>query len=523
MNGKRALPALREPGACLEGLWRRTPDYVRWTFLSAVVLGLGTHLYMFTNKLTNHDDIGHLLHADYGTASGRWLLPPILRLDGPFSTPWLIGLLSILCLAGAACFTVSLLRIRRPLSCALTAAVLVSFPTVAATFSYMFSADAYFLSLLLAALGAWASVRRGWTGSALGAAALTLSLGIYQAYFPIAAALMVGALLFETLDGEKPLRALLLKGVRLAATLAAGLAAYMAVVRLTTRDHGLVDYMGLQDMGKLSLPEIPRLVLESYGRYVTFYLKDDTSCHFGFLTLLFPLMALGTVALAASLLRRRHLGPARTALALALALVYPLAADLIYLMVPGGGIHTLMIYGLAYLLLAPLALADYASPFFREGAGLHAAVSWLAALTVGLTSWSYMITDNSAYLKIDLSMRQIAAYSDRLLARIECCEGYEPGMDVVLVGSDVREDTLAPTPELYEVQLIGVFDMGGFRTAYSYERYLRYYLGFTDPVYTGDTQRARDLAAAEQVRAMPLYPLAGSVRIVDGAVVVRLN
>ena len=94
--------ALKTPYNCASRLWRRIPGYIRLTFASAVALGLVTHLYMFTNKLTNHDDIGHLFIADYGTASGRWLLPSILGLDGNFSMPWLIGLLSILCLAGVA-------------------------------------------------------------------------------------------------------------------------------------------------------------------------------------------------------------------------------------------------------------------------------------------------------------------------------------------------------------------------------------------------------------------------------------
>lgn len=519
-----SLPAPRMPDDCAERLWKRIPGYLRLTFLSAVVLGFATHLYIFTNKLPNHDDIGHLFSADYGTASGRWLLPAVLKLDGAFSLSLPIGVLSVLCLAGVACFTVSLLRIRRPLSCFITAAVLVTFPSVAATFSYMFTADAYFFSLLLAVSGAWAAVRLPPWGSLLGAAAITLSMGIYQSYFGMAAALMVGALLFETLDGQSSFRTLFLRGLRLAATLGAAVAAYMLLVRCTTRNVPLVDYMGISDMGHLSLGDLPHLVYQAYGQYVNFFLLQDLGYHFGFLKYALVLTGLCTVLLGVLVLREKRLGTARTLLAAALAAVYPLAGNIIYVMVPGGNVHTLMLYGFTAILIAPVALADYSGlgqgrrePFLRAGCG------WVVALSIALTAYSYFIADNTAYLKLDLSLRQCTAYSTRLLERIETCEGYQPGTPVVLVGSDQADDTLYPTPQLDRIQMIGVFDMAAYRTAYTYDLFLRDYLGFTGEVSLGDSEEALALGRTAAVRSMPLYPAAGSVRLVNGAVVVKLN
>ena len=513
------------PEAWAAGLWKRVPGYIRLTFAAAVVLGLATHLYMFANKFTNHDDLNQMFYAGYGTASGRWLLPPILRLDGDFSMPWLIGLLSVLCLAGVACFTVALLRIRRPLGCAAAAALIVTFPAVTATFGYMFSADAYFFSLLLAVFGAYAAVKWGWLGSALGVIAITLSMGIYQSYFPVAAVLMVGALLFETLDGERSFRELFLKGLRLALTLAAALIAYMVIVNITTRNVGLTDYEGISDMGKLSLGELPRLIYISYRKYYYFFLCNDWNCHFGFLKYAFLLTGAGTIALGVLLLVRKRLGPARTVLALALAAVYPLAGALIYVMVPNGFVHIHMLYGMVYILIAPIALAEYAGPRLEKGRTrpVHAAVSWVVLLTMALTAYSYAVTDNDAYLKADLGMRQCAAYSNRLLERVESCEGYVPGMSVVLVGSDIREEALNPTPDLDSARIVGIFNMGDLRTFFTYRYFLRYYLGFTGPVFTGDSEMAWRYAAMGQVRAMPLYPQPGSVQVIDGAVVVKLN
>lgn len=505
--------------------WKRIPQHIRLTCAAAVVLGLSTHLYMFANKFTNHDDLNQMFYADYGTASGRWLLPPVLRLDGNISIPWLIGLLSVLCLAGVACLTVTLLRIRRPFGCIVTAALIVTFPTVTATFAYMFSADAYFLSLLMAVFGAYAAVNWGWRGSAAGILSITLSMSIYQSYFPVAAVLMVGALLFEVLDGERSFRELFFRGLRFLVTLLTALIAYMITVRITTRNIGLTDYEGISDMGKVSLYDLPQLIYKSYHKYFSFFLRNDWNCHFNFLKYAFFITVLGTMILGALLLWKRRLGAPRTVLALCLAAVYPLAGSCIYIMVPNGYVHIHMLYGLVYILIAPVALAEYAEPDLRTDGTqfFHAAANWIVLLTMVLTSYSYAVTDNNAYMKADLGMRQCEAYSNRLLERIEACDGYKQGMDVVLVGSNIKDETLEPTPEADTAWLVGIFDMGDFRTYSTYSKFLRYYLGFVGPVYTGESETARTYAAMEQVRTMPAYPEAGSVQVIDGAVVVHFG
>lgn len=522
---KPNFPALKTPDQCASALWGRIPSHIKLTFASAIVCGLAAHLYMFTNKFTNHDDVGSLFGNSYGAASGRWLRPFVLPLSGGTSMPWLVGLMSLLCLAAVACLTVSLLRIRRPLGCIAASAILTTFPVVLSTFTYMYSAFAYFFSLLLAALGAWTAVRWRWWGIALGAVSIALSLSIYQSYLPVAAALMVGALLLEVLDGEHTFKELFLNGVRLLSTLIAGLILYMVSVRVSTGGKGLVNYMGLQDMGRISLRDLPKQIAAAYTKPVQFFWLDEFQCHFRGLKYALALAAVATVVLLAVLLWKKRLGPARTVLAAALFLAFPLAADLIYIMVPNAYVHSLMIYGLCYLLLLPLSLAEYTQPVLKEGTvrSVQWAASWVILLAVLAASYAYLLADNNTYLKLDISMRQCEAYSNRLLERVESCEGYQPDMAVVLVGSDVRNPSLTPTPEMGDARFTGVLDFAGLRTAYTYAYFLRNFLGFPGQVYLGGSQAAKDLAADEQVRAMPCYPADGSVRIVGDAVVVRLN
>ncbi len=528
MSAKWRLLLEKTPNECLGGLWKRVPKHIRVTFAAAVVLGLITHAYGFTNKLPNLDDTLYLFGTTYGRGSGRWFLPTVLLWDGDYSMPWLIGVLSVLCVAVAACLTVQLLHIRGPVTCIIAAGLLAAFPSTAETFSYTFSADSYFLSLALAAFGAYAAVsfRKG-VNFILGVLAITLSMGIYQSYFAVAAVLMVGALIFETLEGQEPFSAILFRGVSLVGTLLASLLLYFLMVHVSLPSGELTPYMGISEMGHISIQELPVRVLMSYGKYYMTFWKNDSRFHFGFLRYAFILTAVCSAALLVRIIRKKRLTALRTALAVILLILYPLAGDLIYVMAPRSSVYMRMAYGLCYILLGPLALVDFADQEWKSEpetrkAFLRSATSWAILLTMALTAYSYVIYCNKAYFKLDLSRQQCASYSTRLLERIEACEGYTNETEVILVGS-TGQDVIAPTPELDEVTLDGFYDFPQLRRSYSYGLYLRYYMGFPNPVQIGTSDAAKALEATEEVSSMPVYPASDSIRHIGDVIVVKLG
>lgn len=529
MSGQtRTIPT---PEQVFGWLRAHTPSHIRWTFAAAMVLGLVVHLYMFTNKLPNHDDIHHLFECDYGTQSGRWLLPYVLKWAGDFSLPWLNGFLGLLCLAGTACLTVSLFRIRRPLACIITAGLLVSFPTVVSTYTYMFTADAYFFGLFLAAFGAYAASRFPIMGIPLGAIAVICSMGIYQSYFPVATVLMVGGLLVDCLDGSESYLHLLFRGIKMLAALALGMIVYMAVARWATAAlGGLSDYMGISSMGQISLSELPDLIRKCYDTYPEYFTENDYGWYFSYLPGLMQAAVYATLALFALLVVRRRVGVLRGLLAVVLLVLYPLAANLIHVMVGGADIHYLMIYGAVYLLVLPVALADRAGETL-EGLGrlrgtLASLLSWLLIVTMALVTFSYTVADNQAYFKMDLALEQLNAYSNRLVSAIEQAPGYTADVPVLLVGTSGSEAQIAGvTPALNELQMTGVFSMPTYRAQYSYGEYLNDFLALPNTVYVdkSESEQAQAVAHSESVAALPAYPAAGSIQLIDGYLVVKLG
>ena len=517
------------PDTAFARFWVRLPAATKQSFFAGVVMGLVCHLYLFTNLIPNHDAVFHLFQCDYGTASGRWFLPLVLAWDGDYNMPWLQGILSLLCLAGTVCITTRLLRIEKPLAIVITAALCTAFPTVAATFTYMFTADAYFFGLFLAALAAYAVWRMPIWGLPLGTILLILSMGIYQSYFPVAAVLMVGALLFDCLDGRASFGRTLLRGVKMVATLALGIVVYMAVARLATMaSGGLSDYMGISSMGSLSLSELPELVRQSLESYETYFLQNELGWNFSFIPLLVIAAWVSGVVLLATLLLRRQVGVLRGLLALVLVLLYPLAGSLIHIMVAGAAVHDLMIYGLLYALILPLALASFAATHADEmgsllRSALQSLMSWIVIASMALTAYNYIVTDNKAYLKMALGFTQIEAYSNRLATMIQSVPGYSPSLAVVLVGSSNGDALLDVTPELSEIFLTGALNMGTYRTQYSYGNLLNRFSALPNYVYLDDMPEEVSSAIAGVSETMPAYPQEGCVQIAGEYIVVRLN
>lgn len=529
--GYSSFFSLQNPEETVARLWATVPQYIKLTFISACILGFTTHFYVISRKLPNHDDIGQLLNATYGTASGRWLLPFVMNLDGSFSTPWLIGVLSILTLAVAACFVVSLMRIRLPLGCILTTAVMVTFPTVTATMTYMFSADAYFFSLTLACCAAYITekYRLGFIG---GIFAIAFSMGIYQSYFGMTAVLMAGILLFNTLDGELPLKRIIFKGFRFLATLALGMILYVIIVKLTTLSTDLVDYMGISEMGHISISQIPQLITKAYLGYLKFFIKSNLSMHFPFIKYAFTITAVSTVYLGIVIIRGKKLKSNYILLLILLVLVYPFAGDIIYVMAPNAYVHLLMVYGLTGILIAPLALMEYYLEFSAKSAfsdgdncrkNICSICCWIIVGTIMVTTYKYTILSNEAYLKMELTYEQTYSFSTRLLGAIENTDGYDTNTPIVLVGSALDNVLYTPTPELDKIVLTGVADMKELVNSYTYGYFLRRFIGASNIIYSSDSELSVQYKNTNEVRNMPNYPIRGSIKEIEGLIIVKLS
>lgn len=491
-------------------------------FTMSFLLILAVHYFAFTNKLINHDDLSELFSGGSLLASGRWLLNPVLKLMGRVSAPAVYGPAGSALLALTALTVIRVLRIRRTAAAAAVALCMAAHPTVVCTWAYMFTAPAYFFAMLLAALGAALIRRPGWRCFASGAALIGMSMGCYQAYLALAAALSVLALLVDVWDGRfDGTGPLLTACLRSLLGLLAGLLIYLAVLKVCLLATGteLLSYAGIDRMTGVSPAVLLKRALLSFRMFFRF----PDSPAFSAVHRFFPgflragLAAAALSALYFTLRRRLWREPGTLIVHTALLAAMPLAAELCYVMADRSAVHWLMLFPTALVWAVPAVAADRVElpekGRAKRAAATAAAVALLAV--TGLTGCEGALIANKAYLEMELTRQSANSYLTRLLTRVEEHEGYAPGAKVALIG---RAGMDAGIPD---EGLTGLFIGEELLNIYSRGSLLRFYhgasLGWVSP------EEIRRIQDSDEFAGMPAYPAEGSVRTIYGVITVKLS
>ena len=148
--------------------------------LASLIVGFLAHMFTFANKLVNHDELSALFKKGATTVSGRWGLELLSHVLPNYSMPWLYGVMSIVLITVAVCFIIHMFGIKNKVLQAVTAGLVISFPSLTGTFSYMFTSSSYAVSFLLAVLAAFFASRKRWVMYLPAVVCTVLSVSIYQ-------------------------------------------------------------------------------------------------------------------------------------------------------------------------------------------------------------------------------------------------------------------------------------------------------------------------------------------------------
>ncbi len=499
-------------------LWRKIPAPSKAAFLSCLTAGYLIHLYAFTNLIPNSDGLSRVYDLQQMTVSGRWFLHFASALTGFTQMPAAAGLLSLVLLSLAAALIVDTLALRSALLSGLAGAVMAAFPCLGYTFLYLFTAPAYCLAILLAVLSVRLA-RKGKTGWLWGALALALSMGIYQAYAAVAVSLSLLLVLKETLDPDSGFQKTLRLGLRLASFLALGAVLYYVIllVFLRVKDLELLSYLGMDEAGSgYPVRELPRLIFSAYKQAVAFFFVPSSAHSFANRAMaawnLIAALEGGYCLLAL----RKGKEPWRIAGALAMLALLPLGIGFGQVISPFSDATPIMKYAYVCVYLALLLLADRTDRKHWARWNALGAAAWAAVLLV-----LFLNTNNLLYTASAQAHRATESYLTRLWARVEACPGYEPGMEVVIVGAIPENALKAQIPSYARIDHYSV----PMSSVAPLNKHIYYYLRdwLNIPVEEPAEETMTAVSDSGGFQDMPLYPAAGSVRELDGRIVVKLR
>ena len=469
-------------------------------FIATLLFGLAAHAFAMTNKLPFDDEAIYLFGKGTTTESGRYGLE-LLRLIMPdYSMPWIYGLISLLLISAAVCIIIKLFDIKSRVLQVLLGALFITFPAETGTLGYMFTAAPYALALFLSAAAVYSYSSRTRGGLVAALVMLAFSCSIYQGYFSFAASLCVLLMISRLISGEDA-KAVLISGLRMLTMLIAALLLYGAVILFFSK---LLDYPVLSGVVNSS-QSIPMRIAVAYSAYIKTilcgyfgYVRGTASrlAHIALLIVMAVLIVRGEV--------KRH--DIRHSLLLALCLfLFPLSCYCLY-------IHALALYSFASLYILAAIIIDRAEPGWKLRPDAVAA----AAMAVVIVCNTYFANEFSLYSY--LMKENVTSFYTSLLTQVYETPGFAEGTELALIGEPPEfpvERNACYTRD--EFTLLGnPVDSSAIAPFI-----IRYYIGSDIPLADDDNVAA--LKDTAEFAEMPVYPYYGSVRMIDGTVVVRLS
>ena len=485
---------------------------LRTVLLSTAVFGFLAHGFLFSNEFFSHDSISYFSYADWGfpfyLSVGRFLIPVLEWWKGGAASPWLGGMLFLLWMSLAAAGVIRILGIRSLMGQVFTCGLLcTNLSLTLAGATYVYCLDEYALALLLAVLAAGCILRGGWAALA-GLGLLVLSLGIYQPYFTVAASLCLMGVLRQALE-ESPMMYTLGKGVYSLCLLAAGFAAYTV---LWTALCGLTGTARRREGMSFSWKEIPGLAAAGLGRYARFLFTPA-----GVLGWLLPVLHVVLLLLLAWRLSRilPALSPCNRVLVMVCVCLLPVAFGSAGILIPADA-HALTGFARELIWLLPFLRED----LFPWPPKLARTAQGLICAAVVLVLWHHVVFANQAYMKKDLEKNATLTLAARILDRVENTEGYVPGETPVAFAGRLDENPYYRAA--FRTAFSDLYGQTGlfspYAATYNLGRYLTDYLH--EPLVWDQDY---DADGSATVGEMPPFPAAGSVRLTDGRMVVRLS
>lgn len=249
----------------------------KFAFISTFVISLLVHIYKFVNALPNHDSL-YNYYTDQGILDlGRWALSLFCGISSFYDLPWVIGLLSCVYIALTVVVITALFKLNNPVVIGLIGALLAASPSTTETYFFLFTADGYMLSMLLAALAVYFSriEETRLSRHILSGVLICISCGIYQAYVSFALVLAVlyfmDALLLNKHTKQDCLRWIM----RQVVIYVAALAAYYAIWQLCMYFTGMVagSHQGVSEVGNISIALLVNGLLNSVKSTVLYFLQ----------------------------------------------------------------------------------------------------------------------------------------------------------------------------------------------------------------------------------------------------------
>ena len=518
----------------LLAVWnKKIPKYTKICLVTGLIVGWITHFYMLTHKIVNWDDANNMNAYGSGDYLGRWFLKYIHPLGGIHSIPAVHGVLFILLVAVSSCLILEITGIKSTTGAVLVPVVMMTFPSMASTMTFMFMAHTSGMGILMVCLAVYL-MRKYRYGIIPCSVLLICVLGTYQSYISFAITLMLLGMINDLINNKKDFKDVFMEGIFCVVVLGVSVLLYMWLSHVIYPNLDNETYGGVGNMGQIEVSQAPVLIARCYKRFLEFFLWKP----FAFMTSTKQAANIGVCVLAVVLFvtivmkKKLYQDILKFILLIVVCSFVPLAAAFIYFMAPEVDYSMLMLYSYALIYVLVLALLEYC--LIEWGSALlmdktkKYACYLLAIVTIAaifLSCYTDYLLTNKAYLRTDLASQRVASYFNRVIGFAEATEGFMAGDKLTILGEFNYKDN----PSSVEIDVLdaealrtldGVALENGLITSGVRDNFIKIFVGYEMARLSGGEKQ--ELMETDAYKEMSVYPSQGSVQKINGVWVVKM-
>lgn len=511
----------------------KIPRRIWLCFISGIMAGLLTHIYMLTHKLPNWDDINNFDTYGQGSEIGRWFLKYISPLGGWWSIPAVHGTLAIIFFSVAACLITEVLELKRKSSRVIVPLVIITFPSIAGTMAFMFTVHIYAFAVMMLCLSMYI-IRHYQYGYILGCTLIIVSLASYQPYVSFVIGLMLISMLGDMLRGKKTGKETLKDGVKYIAILLVSVSIYVILCRIIYPGITEETYGGVGQMSQIPIVEMPRLIFRCYKRFLEYFIYKPASYVSSAMhkANIFVCIGIGVILVYYVVKWKVYKDKLKGILLILVAGLVPFALAFIYFMAPNAPYSILMTYSYVLVYVMAVMLLEILMDGWKENSMVGQTAILMRKIAVLIVSLSlltevyegYLIC-NEAYFRSSVAYDRVTAFYNRILASVEDQAGFSYGDKVALLGEFYYENNPSPV-EINSLkddkfrEMSGIALENGLITSGVRDNFIRIYIGFELP-YINDYEKQAIIESPEYLD-MPIWPNIGCIKRIEDVWVVKL-
>lgn len=496
-------------------------------FYSTLIVALLVHIYKFTNTLPNHDSLYNYYSTQNIIGSGRWALSLACGISSYWDLPWVNGLLSCIFIAMTVVVIVALFKLNNPVLIILTGALLAASPSTTETLFFLYTADGYFIAMLLAAIAVYYSkigenrVFRLF----LSGLCICVSCGIYQAYVSFALVLALCHLIDNLLLGNYEKKDYLKWVIRQVIIYSLSLAAYFVIWKVCLYFSGEAanDYLGISEVGRIDLHMILGGFAHSVETTNAYFLQWNVMKYgftlYSFLCIIFIVIMLTGLMLAfvkSKIVKRKW---AVVLFIMALLAIIPFSC-IWHFTSRSLKYENRMLQCMTLLfILTAMLFERWARPLFKNA----------VCLFLLLTIFNNALMANISYYYMNLTYERTYAEAVEMMMKIHDLQDEYDIKNLAVVGNraaEVQWEYLDPnTGRIAPVGKIYLFS-GRLKTNLFIDseltvRFLQNTLGLGLKSVT--KEKIAELSESSEVQAMRCWPRRDSMKVIKDVLVIKLS